>query len=165
MLVFLFAKCSCTVWLCDGASTADIQDTQGELSGRPWNEVESTLGTRHPLFWLQMQQQGPPIGGTVRNAASLIPQRLSYTILANTCSEHVHAWLCIDSHGRVGIDHNTTPAVYVMHRSNTRKSQSVIYVTRRRWWYVHLSPIFGVKEQKMSNRLHKSKWSPWTTVY
>ena len=37
------------------------------------------------------QQEGPPIGGAVRSATSLIPQRLSYTILDITCSKNVHA--------------------------------------------------------------------------
>ena len=37
-----------------------------------------------------------PVGGAVRNATSLIPQRLSYIMLAITCSENVPALPCID---------------------------------------------------------------------
>ena len=44
---------------------------------------------------------------------SFIPQ-LSFAI---TCSENVRALPCIDLHWRIDSDNNTTPAVYVMHRS------------------------------------------------
>ena len=43
------------------------------------------------------QQEGPPIGGALQNATSLIPQRLSYTMLATTFCENVRA--LPDSHG------------------------------------------------------------------
>ena len=38
-----------------------------------------------------IEQESPPIVGVVRNATSLIAQRLSSIILAFTCSENVHA--------------------------------------------------------------------------
>ena len=50
-------------------------------------------------------------GGAVRNATSLVPQRMSSIILAITCSENFNAWPCVDSHERVDRDNNTTPAM------------------------------------------------------
>ena len=41
------------------------------------------------------QQEGPPIGGAVRNATSLIPRRLSYTMLAITFCENVRALITV----------------------------------------------------------------------
>ena len=70
-----------------------------------------------------MKQEGPPIGEAVRNATSLIPQELSYIIHAITCSENVHALPCIDSHGRVDRDNNTTPVIYVMHCDRNQPSR------------------------------------------
>ena len=83
------------------------------------------------IFWYRLcyvdnchagdhSQESPPIGGAVRNATSLIPQRLSSIILAITCSENVHPWPCIDSRERVDRDNNTTPVIYVIHRSITK---------------------------------------------
>ena len=86
------------------------------------------------------RQESPPIGGAVRNATSLIPQRLSYIILAITCSENVYAWPCIDSHGRVDRDNNTTPAIYAMHiwrESHNQPSTQRVNDGRSTW-----SPIF-----------------------
>ena len=40
-------------------------------------------------------QEGPPIGGAVRNATSLITPRLSHTMLAITCSENIRASTCM----------------------------------------------------------------------
>ena len=73
---------------------------------------------------LHGEHEGPPIGGAVRNATSLIQQRLSYIMLAITCSENVRALPCIDSHGRIDRDNNTTPAIYVMHRPSNRNQPS-----------------------------------------
>ena len=95
-----------------------------------------------------LKQESPPIAGAVRNATALIPQRLSSIIRAITCSENVHA-----CYVRVDRDNNTPP-FYVMHRSIPRKSQSTIYVT----------PFSRWRSTKISNRLHKIKWSPWITV-
>ena len=64
-----------------------------------------------------IKQEGPPFGGAVRNAMSLILQRLSHIMLAITCSENVPALPCIDSHLRRDRDNNTTPVIYVMHGS------------------------------------------------
>ena len=72
------------------------------------------------LLWhlpFEIEQYGPPIGGAVRNATSLIPQWLSYIMLAITFSENVRALPCINSHGRIDRNNNTTSAIYVMHRS------------------------------------------------
>ena len=66
-----------------------------------------------PNFYQNLQQESPPIGGAVRNATSLIPQRLSYIMLAITCSENVRALPCIESHWRIDRDNNTTPANHV----------------------------------------------------
>ena len=68
------------------------------------------------------KQEGPPIGGSVRNATSLIPQRLSYIVFAITCSENVHALQCIESHGRLDRDNNTIPAIYVMPSNRNQQS-------------------------------------------
>ena len=54
-------------------------------------------------------QEGPPIGGAVRNATSLIPQRLSYIILGR--SYHLfRKRSCIS----VDCDNNATAAINVM---------------------------------------------------
>ena len=53
------------------------------------------------------------VSAAARNATSLIPQRLSYKMLAITFCENVRA--LPDSHGRIDRDDNTTPAIYVMH--------------------------------------------------
>ena len=67
------------------------------------------------------EQEGPPIGGAERNATSLIPQRLSYTMVAINFCENVRALPCIDSHERIDRDNNTTPTIYVMHRPSNHK--------------------------------------------
>ena len=54
------------------------------------------------------EEKAHQFGGAVRNATPLIPQRLSSIILTITCSENVHARPCIESHGRVDRDNNTT---------------------------------------------------------
>ena len=66
-------------------------------------------GVALQCFGSTLAQESPPIGGAVWNATSLIPQRLSSTIVAITCSKNVHVEPCIDSHGRVDHDNNTTP--------------------------------------------------------
>ena len=53
------------------------------------------------------KQENPPIGGAVRNATSLISQRLSY--IAITCSENVQEQFC--SCITVDRDNNTTTAI------------------------------------------------------
>ena len=78
------------------------------------------------------EQEGPPIDGAVRNAISLIPQRLSHIILDIARSENVPALPYIGLHGRGDRNNNTTPAIHAMHRSITRKSQRAFYVTRKR---------------------------------
>ena len=68
------------------------------------------------IFWhngVEEKQEGPPIGGAVRNATSFIPQRLSSIILSIACSENVHPWPCMDSRGRDDRNNNTSPAIYV----------------------------------------------------
>ena len=112
------------------------------------------------------KQENSPIGGAVRNATSLIPQRLSSSsiIPAITCSENIHAWPCIDSHGRVDRDNSTTPAIYVMQRSISRnRNQPSTYRVNdgRSTW----APIFRGQGAKMANRLlHKRKLSYWITI-
>ena len=70
----------------------------------------------------------------MRNATSLIPERLSCTILAITCSENVYARSCIysQSHVLLESDSFTKPAICVM----------------RRHMQVQLSPIFEAQEKK-----------------
>ena len=75
------------------------------------------------------QQEGLPLGGAVGNATSLIPQRLSYIMLAITCSENVRALPCIGSHGRLDREnsHLCNASKYIM-----IKPQSANYATRKR---------------------------------
>ena len=77
----------------------------------------------------QIKQESPPIGGEMRNAMTLISERLLYIMLAITCSENVYARLCSYSYLRLECDNNKKMA---------------IYVTRRRR-QVHLRSIFGDK--------------------
>ena len=49
------------------------------------------------------------------------PTAIASIILAIACSENVRARPCIDLHGQVDRNNNTTPDIYVMHRSLTRK--------------------------------------------
>ena len=71
------------------------------------------MQTRKPTScWGCAKRDGTPPTATV-----------VYNTFVITCSENVHAWLCIDSPGRVDRDSNTTPAIYEMHRNIPRKSQ------------------------------------------
>ena len=49
-----------------------------------------------------LKQESPLFGGAVRNATSVIPQRLSPIIFAITCAENVYARPCFYSHVRLG---------------------------------------------------------------
>ena len=78
-------------------------------------EKDCYVGHVIPTITGIQKQEGPPIGGAVRNATSLIPQPLAYIIFAIACLENVHALPCIDSRGQLYRDNNMTPAIYVMH--------------------------------------------------
>ena len=45
------------------------------------------------LYW-HIKQENQPVGGEVRNVTTLIPEQLSYIMLAITCSENVYACPC-----------------------------------------------------------------------
>ena len=76
----------------------------------------SAFRRRHRSFVVK-NKKACQLVGELRNATSLIPQRLSYILLAITRSVNVRALPCIVSHWRIDRAYNTTPAVYVMHRS------------------------------------------------
>ena len=91
--------------------TADRKWLRGDvISGENLKTIEGYVVLNFEVASFSSFQGGPPTGGAVRNAASLIPQRLSYI----RRSENLHALPGIDSHGRVDCDNNTTPAIYVM---------------------------------------------------
>ena len=91
-----------------------ISPTLGSYNGVSWYKPCSSQLTFCIISMYNInKQESPPIGGAVRNAKSLIPQRLSATILAIASSENVRVWPCIDKHGRVHRDNNTTQAIYV----------------------------------------------------
>ena len=60
------------------------------------------------------KQEGPPIGGAVQNAMSLIPQRLLH--IAYICYHFFRKRSCIT----LDRDNNMTPAIYVIYRSRMR---------------------------------------------
>ena len=55
------------------------------------NIICRRFAKKYGCFRIHEKQESPPIGGTVRNATSLVPQPLSSIVLAITCSENVHA--------------------------------------------------------------------------
>ena len=77
-------------------------------------------------------QESPPIGGAVRNATTLILERLLSKVLVNTCSEYVYARPCIYSHLQLERDNNTQMAIRV----------------KRRQRQLHLRAVFEDQETK-----------------
>ena len=101
-------------------------------SGWPQHAIKYCTHRKYNFWWANLdyklkrivKQKCPPIAGAVRNATSLIPQRLPYIMLAITFCENVCALPCIDSHGRIDCDNNMTRAIYVMQRSIKRENRS-----------------------------------------
>ena len=115
------------------------------------DQVFHVLGQEESSSSEENRQEGLPIGEAVRNGTSPIPHRLSYIILV---IYHLFRKLsCIAVHR----DNNTTPAIYVMHRSITTAarmtSPAAIEAShlRNAWTTVgQLEPHFRGQGAKMS---------------
>ena len=112
--------------------------------------------TKRAAHARQPKQEGPPIGGAVRNATSLIPHRLSYIMIAITFCKNVRALPLTAT----TIWHRPFIYCIVVYLDKTA-------ISRLRDAYTILGPLepqfFGIKE-RVSNRLQRRKWSPWNAA-
>ena len=113
----VFASISVSFWSSSSLPPSRSMSSANRKLQSGRSPMDAEVSKTSALSFPDGQQESQPICVAVRNATSLIPQRLSSIILAITCSENVHASPCIDSHGRIDRDNNTTPTIYVMHRS------------------------------------------------